>query len=319
MKIYPWQINTWNSLFSRLDKFLPHAFIFYGASGSGVNKFVEEFSFSLICLKRSSDNFACGNCQNCNWTLHEHPDLKKIGPEDSEIINNSINIDLVRETKKFFELTSHVSNGKKIFVIYDAYKLTIQAANALLKFIEEPPENSLVILTTNQLSLIIPTIISRCRLVNIPNPNYEQASSYLLGLNKKELFKYLPFYNNSVLDVLSEEEMQTTISSIIGELKKGKDMDLINVNSSWLENGFIWLINLLQKWSYEIILFKLAVKKHFFIDDSEDVISLAANANISKLFVYYNNLNEMKSIASRTINKEIMIESLMIEYKKIFK
>ena len=217
------------------------------------------------------------------------------------------------------ELTAHQSNGKKIVVLYNAERLTVAASNALLKTIEEPPKDCLIILTINDLANLLPTITSRCRLVSFPKPSKDEAKEILNQTNNSDLIENLNLYNNSPLELINDKEMLSNINTILIELKKGKKIDLIKMNNIWLDNGLVWIINLLQKWSYELLLFKLSGNYNYFPNHLEVVDDLASNADLSKLLTFQKTLNNIKSYANSTVNKEINLNSVMIEYKKIFK
>ena len=223
-----------------------------------------------------------------------------------------------REVKKFLELTSHQVNGKKIVVVYGAERLNMAASNALLKTIEEPPKDCLIIFTVNNLANLLPTITSRCRLISFLNPSKEDAKDFLKQTNNVDLIDSLELYNNSPLQLINEKETLTDVSVIINELKNGDEIDLMKVNNIWLSNGLAWIINLLQKWSYEILLYKLSEEHNYFPGDTKAVHKLALNADLSKLLIYQKSLNTIKSYAQTSANKEINLNSVMIEYKNIF-
>ena len=319
MSIYSWQRSSWDALFLNNSK-MPHAFIFYGSSTIEINIFVKELIKSTLCANQSTDNFSCKKCQNCLWGETNHPDLKVIDNViDKDQSSNIINVSNVREAKKFLELTAHQLNGKKIVVLYNAERLTVAASNALLKTIEEPPKDCLIILTINDLANLLPTITSRCRLVSFPKPSKDEAKEVLNQTNNSDLIENLNLYNNSPLELINDKEMLSNINTILIELKKGKKIDLIKMNNIWLDNGLVWIINLLQKWSYELLLFKLSGNYNYFPNHLEVVDDLALNADLSKLLTFQKTLNNIKSYANSTVNKEINLNSVMIEYKKIFK
>ena len=312
MNIYPWQKKSWVEVFSNEAK-MPHANIFYGPQTLEINKFVYELIKSVLCSQPTKEHFACCECQDCLWSETSHPDLKVVerGPDKDEKLNSDIlNIANAREVKKFLELTSHQANGKKIVVIYGAERLNVAASNALLKTIEEPPNNCLIILTVNNLANLLPTITSRCRLISLTNPSKEDAKNFLEETNNVDLISSLELYNNSPLQLISEKEMLADINIILDELKK--------VNNIWLNNGLAWIINLLQKWSYEILLYKLSEEHTYFPDDIKVIHKLALNADLSKLLTYQKSLNTIKSYAQKSVNKEINLNSVIIEYKNIF-
>ncbi len=318
MNIYPWQLSTWNEIFLNKIK-MPHAQIFYGYKTEEINKFVNELSKSLLCSNPDDQNFPCGTCQNCLWAKTNHPDLK-IVDTDLENDNNSnlINVSSVRDAKKFLELTSHQKNGKKIIVIFNAERLTVGASNALLKTIEEPPDNCLIFLTVKDIADLLPTITSRCRLISLCKPSIDEAKKFLLKTDNNDLIDYLELFNSSPIELINEKESISQINTVLDELKKGEKINLININKSWLDNGLVWIINLLQKWAYEVLLNKISQGYNYFPKEQNTIRQLALNADLGKLLSYQKTLNEIKIYARKPVNKEINLNSVMIEYKKIF-
>jgi DNA polymerase-3 subunit delta' len=320
MNIYPWQKSSWNELF--LDEIrMPHAYIFYGTQTQEINKFVDELIKSILCSQPSEENFACGKCQDCLWSKINHPDLKIVessSDKDENLNSDVLNVANAREVKKFLELTSHQTNGKKIVAVYDAERLNIAASNALLKIIEEPPNDCLIIFTVNDIASLLPTITSRCRLITFPKPSIKDAKEFLSQTDNIDLIDNLQLYNNAPLQLINEKEMLANTNIIINELKKGNKIDLMKINNIWLDNGLVWIINLVQKWAYELLLCKLSEGHNYFPNNIKAVQELALNADLSKLLTYQISLNTIKSYAKTTVNKEINLGTVMIEYKKIF-
>ena len=320
MNIYPWQLSSWNEILLNKTK-MPHAQIFFGHKTEEINNFVNELSKSLLCSQPDNQNFACGICQDCLWMETNHPDLKIVDFDssiDDSSNSNLINVSSARDAIKFLELTSHQKNGKKIVVIYDAERLTISASNALLKTIEEPPNNCLIFLTVKNIANLLPTITSRCRLIYLPKPSIDTANDFLKTTSNEDLIDYLEFFNNSPIELINEKENISQINTVINELKKGEKIDLMNINASWLDNGLNWIINLLQKWSYEILLNKISQGYNYFPKYKNIINQLSLNADLKRLLMYQKTLNEIKTYAQKPVNKEINLNSAMIEYKKIF-
>jgi DNA polymerase-3 subunit delta' len=319
MNIYPWHLKSWTEIFSNKIK-MPHAYIFYGAQTPEINKFADEVVKTILCSMPTKENFACGECQDCLWCEKSHPDVNRVvnTSEEKNLKTDILKVANVREAKEFLQTTSHQANGKKIVTIYGADRLNLQASNAILKIVEEPPADCLVIFTVNNLNDLLPTIISRCRLISLSKPSNEDAKSFLKQTNNSDLINSLNLYNNSPLELISEKEMLSDIDTILNELKKGNEIDLMNINNLWLSNGLAWIINLLQKWSYEILLYKLSEEHNYFPGNTKVVHKLALNADLSKLLTFQKSLNTVKSYAQTSANKEINLNSVMIEYKKIF-
>ena len=319
MTIYPWQKQSWAEVFSNKVK-MPHAYIFYGTQTKEINNFANEVIKSVLCSKPTKEHFACEVCQDCIWNKTNHPDLKRVinSSEGENLKTDILKVDDVREACEFLQTTSHHTNGTKIVAIYGADRLNEAATSALLKFVEEPPNNCIFIFTVNNLNDLYATIISRCRLVSFSKPSQEEAKNLLKQTDNAALIDKLELYNNSPLELMDEADMLANLGIILNELKKGDEIDLMKLNNIWLDNGLAWIINLLQKWSYEILLYKISGEHNYFPNETKVIHKLALNADLNKLLTYQKSLNTIKSYAQKAVNKEINLNSVMIEYKQIF-
>jgi len=137
------------------------SYIFVGSEGTGKKLVAIEFSKAVNCLNLSKGSEACENCQSCTEISKQFsPDLKIIEP-----IKNSIKIEQIREMRKEIGLKPF-KNKKKIYIIDKAEKMTLEASNCLLKTIEEPPYYAIIILICSKIDSILPTIVSRCQILN---------------------------------------------------------------------------------------------------------------------------------------------------------
>ncbi|MEF2968769.1 DNA polymerase III subunit delta' [Paenibacillus sp. M1] len=137
---------------------ISHAYIFSGPTGSGQKEMAMAFVQTLFCTESGDD--ACGTCLECRKVLHgNHPDLHYVSPEGS-----TIKIDQIRELQRIFSYRSE-SGNPKVYIIDQADRMTVQAANSLLKFLEEPPSPAVAILLSDNGQALLPTIQSRAQLV----------------------------------------------------------------------------------------------------------------------------------------------------------
>jgi len=137
---------------------ISHAYIFSGPPGSGQKEMALAFVQALFCTSGTED--ACGECLECRKLLHgNHPDLHVIAPEGA-----TIKIDQIRDLQRIFSYRSE-SGNPKAYIIEQADKMTVQAANSLLKFLEEPPSPALAILLSDNGRALLPTIQSRAQWV----------------------------------------------------------------------------------------------------------------------------------------------------------
>lgn len=162
---------------------LPATYLFYGASGIGKKRVAESLAQYLFCeslptLLQQEATRPCLECASCKKiSNHQHPDYFYLSPDGQKI-----KIEQIRQVQNKLVLTP-LEALYKIVVIDDADLLTAQAANSLLKSLEEPPAHTLFILLASNLSGILPTIRSRCRRLYFAAP----AGEDLISLMKEQL------------------------------------------------------------------------------------------------------------------------------------
>ncbi len=165
----PWQTEQWQQLCHLLNtNRLPHAIMFSGAEETGKRLLAERFIQRLFCTA-PVDDVACGECKQCRLYLSgSHPDFKRVEPESA---GKAISINTIRELSEFAVITAHQQNWK-VALVAPVEAMTLNAANAFLKTLEEPREKTLLLLVHDQLAPVLPTIRSRCRVLSqgLPPP-----------------------------------------------------------------------------------------------------------------------------------------------------
>ncbi len=137
---------------------ITHAYLFTGPEGVGQNEAATILAQSLNCLENSRG--PCGSCSSCRRILaHNYPDVRRVLPE-----GNNIKIDQIRALRKDIYYRP-LEGGYKVYIISEAHKMTIPAANSLLCILEEPPPYAVFVLLTSQEAKLLPTIVSRCQRV----------------------------------------------------------------------------------------------------------------------------------------------------------
>jgi len=166
MRLPPWLEGFYASLVTALDGGrLPHALLIHGPGGWGETVLAEALALRLI--ERASESSAA--------TI-AHPDLRWIVPEGA---GEQIGIDAVRAVADFIVRTPQIA-PRKVAVITNADALNPHAANALLKTLEEPPPDSFLILVSDSLRELLPTLRSRCRLLPV-RPPVDAAALHWIG------------------------------------------------------------------------------------------------------------------------------------------
>lgn len=176
---FPWQAPQWLHVCElRSHHRLPHALLLGGSNGVGKRRFAKAIAHSLLC-EQPTPGSPCGECRNCHFNLAgSHPDLKVIEPEE---VGKQIKVDQVRAILDFIGQTSQ-QGGYKVVIIEPAEAMNINAANALLKSLEEPTDNTLILLVSDTVGTLLPTIKSRCQLISFPVPPLAESLAWLSSM-----------------------------------------------------------------------------------------------------------------------------------------
>ncbi len=148
-----------------LNGSLPHAWLFVSTDLAHNLQVAKQFSQWLLCTNKQA-TLACGSCKQCYlFAADSHPDFCIITPAEK---HSAILIDEIRTLNEFIPSKPQLAD-RKIVLLYPAEKMNKQAANALLKNLEEPVTNVLFILLTTHSRLLLKTIVSRCQILPVTN------------------------------------------------------------------------------------------------------------------------------------------------------
>lgn len=166
---------------------LAHAYILESVDEIAAQQSLEQLAQILLCQNSNGQLQApCQSCHSCSlFNAHNHPDFLS-----NDVEQNSIGVDEVRQVSEFLTKTSQLS-GNQVVVLHNAEKMTENASNALLKTLEEPTAKSYLLLSCQNKSQLLPTILSRCQFLTLPQKNkeqlqqeYSQIPDYLIGFSK---------------------------------------------------------------------------------------------------------------------------------------
>jgi DNA polymerase-3 subunit delta' len=297
-----------------------------GVSGSDQTALSSWLINLLICQspvklsKTSLDQSilgACGRCKTCllqqSGTYPDHIELN----DDAK----TLGIDDIRAGNHFLEKTAQL-NGVKTIFIPDAERLTIAAANALLKTLEEPSKNSFIVLSTNDLDKLLPTIISRCAVFSLKaivdisllnNLDSVSIKSKLTSVNLDSRQSNNNFVNVSQLLELTDEEAFSSFKTFhdhyLGFLNNECSEHEILKQLLTNENSFRWLEQITCNVS----------RKHYLNDDKNTTmlcdLSELALASIYQTIIDSNKL--LKSYAQT--NRQFVAEKLVMAISNIIR
>lgn len=174
----PWHDGLWAYMATGLaERRVAHGLLFCGPPGVGKRVFAQEVMAALLCRARSDDARACGECPACRQrAAGTHPDISRLEPEES---GKRIKVEQVRRFSHALHLTPQYDSGR-IGWIDPAESLSASAANSLLKTLEEPPAGCHILLVTDRLSALLPTLRSRCQMWRVPAADPQTARTWLV-------------------------------------------------------------------------------------------------------------------------------------------
>lgn len=178
---YPWLESAWSRLADyRRSERLPHALLVSGSPGLGKLALARVF-LKLVLCRSPADGIACGRCDACiQWEAGSHPDFHELTLEEDDKgkLRKQIVVDQVRALSAELALTAR-QGGWKTALIQPADAMNVNAANSLLKTLEEPAARSLLLLVTSRPANLPATIRSRCQQLAVPRPDMQTSVAWL--------------------------------------------------------------------------------------------------------------------------------------------
>ena len=157
---------------------LSHAYLIEGGEGCGKTYFARFAAAAVLC---TGDKPPCGKCPSCVKALAgSHPDLFYFSPDKKA----SMGVETVRDIKKSLFFMPN-DGDRKVYIIDDAQKMTVQAQNALLRFMEEPAASVLFFIVADKKESLLPTVVSRTRIISLAPSDNADIRRFLMSESKK--------------------------------------------------------------------------------------------------------------------------------------
>jgi DNA polymerase III subunit delta' len=219
--MHPWNQPILDAL--RTRERLPHALLLHGPRGVGKLELAERIAQLLLCEHAEPAQRPCGRCDGCRWYLAgNHPDFRRLEPEAIAKLPPPVEeeegsepaparrtkqpslfilIEQVRELAGFLNVGSH-RGALRVALVHPAEDLYPNAANALLKGLEEPPAGAIFILVSHRPARLLPTVRSRCVAVPVPIPPRDAALAWLASQSVANAERWLAFAGGAPLQAL---------------------------------------------------------------------------------------------------------------------
>ncbi|MFZ5639446.1 MAG: DNA polymerase III subunit delta' [Bacillota bacterium] len=298
-----------------------HAYLFHGPEGAGKSSLARVFAMAYFCREKTAD--ACGECADCRKFLQgNYPDYREITGS-----GGAIKIDQVREIQREAQYTSYEGIGK-VFLLTQADNLTPEAANCLLKVLEEPPPGTVFLLTADNPYRLLPTILSRCQQIPLRRVSVDEIAGELVsrwgkspgdarvaallsdGLPGKAIVEALEQaglgLRREVLSLLKgiKRGEVTELFSLAEEMEKSREQTrlILDLLTLWYRDQLVWLTTRLPEMIINI--------------DLLEEIKAGERLGPERLMTAIDELSRARGLLAGNANFRLVLEVLLLKLAK---
>lgn len=302
-----------------MDK-VSHAYIINGPDKSGKMMLAEAFAMTVQCEQGGRD--ACLECHSCKQALgRNQPDIIYVSHEKP----NTISVDDIRTQVNNDIVIKPYSSRHKIYIIDEAEKMNVQAQNALLKTIEEPPTYAIILLLTTNADNFLPTILSRCVSLNIKAVPDETIEKYLMSnwqIPDYQAQICVAFAQGNVgkaIQLASSSDFNELKSSVLQLVKRLHEIDLYELTEAVKQIGEYKLqindyFDLMMVWYRDVLYFKATgdVNGLIFKDEVYDIKRRAEKSSYNGIEQIIEALQKAQLRLLANVNFDLVMELLLL-------
>jgi len=299
---------------ARREGHMPHAIVLHGPQGAGQSGLALWTAQLVLCEAGGEE--PCGRCPSCILFLAgNHPDFYFIGLEEKA---SYIKVDQVREVCGKLAMRSYRGAGK-VGIIDPADRMNIQSNNALLKTLEEPSEDTLLILSASRLDRLPRTVISRCQRLKLTSPDTAESIDWLnsqqprddweelLGLSAGAPLRALQMADEGI------GELSAKMRDDLSAMASTQRYDPLGMAAAWYADRPAERLAWLERWVEESIR-GLAVEGDAINNNRDFRLPLpGAGVNIRAAFAMLDRLRDARALLERSVNTQLLFEDLMVQ------
>lgn len=303
---------------------ISHAYILSGEAGMGRKSLANAFALALLCEKGQAD--PCRQCHACKQVMSgNHPDLIYVTHEKPA----SIGVDDVRRQINDTIQVKPYSSAHKIYIVDEAEKMTVQAQNALLKTIEEPPAYAVILLLTTNAEAFLPTILSRCVQLKLKPLKDGEVKDYLvsrMGVEMSQAEIYTAFARGNLgkaIHLADSEDFRHLYGELLDLLKNLKKSDI----SELLERirtmkedklDIHQCLDFMQMWYRDVLMYKTTkdINLLIFKDEFSTVNAMSTVSGYEGLERILTAIDKARIRLDANVNMELVMELLLLTMKE---
>lgn len=301
-----------------------HAYIINGERNAGKEFIARVFAMTLQCEKGETE--PCGECHSCKQALgNNQPDIIYISHEKP----NTIGVEDIRVQINGDIAIKPYSSPRKIYIINEGEKMTPQAQNALLKTLEEPPEYAVILILTTNVEAMLPTVLSRCVVLNMKPVSDRLVKKYLMEQLAVPDYKAnisVAFARGNIGKakmLASSEEFEKVKDEAITLVKNINDMEISEIvkaikKISEYKFDVNDYLDILMAWYRDVLLFKATkdVNSLVFKEDIQQIMRMSDRSTYEGIEQIVNALQSAKKKLEANVNFDLTMELLFLAIKE---
>jgi DNA polymerase-3 subunit delta' len=296
---------------------MPHAILLAGSEGVGKHLLADRIVHALLCEAPDEQGEPCAQCAACGWLrAGTHPDLLVLGPEEA---GKAIKVDQVRSLCAGLGITSH-GGRYKVAIVRPAEAMNINAANSLLKTLEEPTANTLLILASAAPGRLLATVRSRCQQIQVPMPVQEQALDWLAAHDvegeaaRRSLF--LAGGAPLLALTLHESGAETLMAECLEQLQAVSEgrLDPLAVASEWKGDDEALRLGGWRQWVQWLIRARLVPADDVASKLAQKLQTIAESVDCQNLYGFLDRIDKALSTLGSGLNRQLVLEDLLMRW-----
>lgn len=297
-----------------------HAYIINGERNAGKEFIAKVFAMALQCEKKEAE--PCGECHSCKQALsNNQPDIIYISHEKP----NTIGVEDIRAQINNDIVIKPYSSPRKIYIVNEGEKMTPQAQNALLKTLEEPPEYAVIVILTTNVEALLPTVLSRCVVLNMKPVSDALVKKYLmkqLGVPDYKANICVAFARGNIGKaklLASSEEFEKVKDEAISLVKNINDMEIHEIvkaikKISEYKFDVNDYLDILMAWYRDVLFFKATkdVNSLVFKEEIQQIMRVSDRSTYEGIETIVNALQSAKKRLEANVNFDLTMELLLL-------